>query len=375
MWAFDPRLDDSNGWRFWPVQHSIRFVVLVIGVSSTAACSRVHYDPAQLLQELPNDSNLLLTAFAPASQILSGFDDPETGTDWRIGDQILFGLAIDRGGQRTVRFILVELKSGLLPPDADVVIIRPDAQPPADDPSHKTVVVRLADGDSDELIGRLPARRWSMKMTFTDEKTGTQQHVTRNAEPVLVAVHVYDDAGRKLRSAGTLAPEAYLRSGFYAACAAAEQLSSRDAFDRAAAVDAFADFMPSLYALGQSIGETPNLKHIIETVVPRPSLWSLLVHRGIHASVDFPPKLGRFDVATEDRPLVALRDGLHAYRFPFDIEINGEPGIRCILSVVDPRPPFHLCAGVVGLNGTQVKDPTRRITMRLLAARRGPPTF
>ena len=353
----------------------VLLATLLLSVAFTAACIPARYDQVQVLADQPDEAGLLTTAFASAAQILAGFDDPETGTDWRIGDQILFGLAIDRGEQRTVRFILVELKSGLLPPDADVVIIRPDAQPPAADPSHKTVVVRLADGDSDELIGRLPARRWSMKMTFTNERTGTQQHITRNAEPVLVAVHLYDDAGRKLRSAGTLAPEAYLRTGFYAACAATAQLGSRDAFDDAAAVDAFADFMPSLYALGQTIGETPNLKGIIETVVPRPSLWSLLVHRGIHASVDFPPKLGRFDVDTEDRPLVALRDGLHAYRFPFDIEINGEPGIRCILSVVDPRPPFHLCAGVVGLNGTQVKDPTRRITMRLLAARRGPQTF
>ncbi|MBN2561101.1 MAG: hypothetical protein JXQ75_09245 [Phycisphaerae bacterium] len=342
------------------------FAASLLGASLVTACVPARYDDVEVLKNVPDSNDLLTTSFQPASGILSGFDVPDGSSDWRIGDRVLFGLQIDRGGKHIVRFVLFELKSGVLPPDADVVITRPDDRSVSDDPSGKTAHIVIADEDDDSLIGRLPARRWSMTTDFID-KAGNKHNVTRDSDPVLVVVHVYDDCGRRLKPAGTLAPEAYLRRGFYAACVTAVRMKHQPPIDRRIVPQELADILPSLYGFGQMMGETRNLWDIIQKFMPRPSLWSLVVHGG---RVEFVATAGLGDVEEDDRLLPALRGERRAYRFPVDIDTNGEPAIRCLLSVVDPAPPFHLCAGVVGLDGVQVKDATCRFTLRLLAAQR-----
>ncbi len=314
----------------------------------------------------PGDDGQLETCFAPGRRILSGFDAPAPTGEWQVGDRILFGLRIDQGDEGLVRFILLELKSGVLPPDTDVIIGPAGAAPAADDPSIKTVYVPLSDGDAVELRGRLPGRRWSVWTTFTD-KAGKEHRITRDSDPVFLAVHVYDDDARKIKSAGTLAPEAYLRRGLYAACVAAMERATQHHDDRAGAPVEFADVLPLLYGFGQTIADTPNLTEIIKALVPMPSLWSLLVRGG---RIDCSARVGLGEVTNEDRPLAAIIHARGAYRFPIDIEVNAEPSLRCLLSVVTPAPPFHLCAGIVGLDGVQAKDASHRFALRLLAARR-----
>jgi hypothetical protein len=73
---------------------------------------------------------------------------------------------------------------------------------------------------------------------------------------------------------------------------------------------------------------------------------------------------------SEPRPLAALAGERRAYLLPLIIDIKGEPAIQGLLSVTNPAPPYHLCAGVVGADGVQVRNPSRKFAMRLLAARR-----
>jgi hypothetical protein len=127
-----------------------------------------------------------------------------------------------------------------------------------------------------------------------------------------------------------------------------------------------ADMIPSLYGFGGVIQQTPPLARIIQPILPSAPIWALLI----------PPKVGFLFSGTngglrpDERRLPALAGGQSAYLLPLVITFNKEPVLQCVLSVVDPSPPVHLCAGVVGVDGAQVQDPACRFTMRLLAARR-----
>jgi hypothetical protein len=168
----------------------------------------------------PNGEDALNASFEPASRILSGFDAAAPSSDWHIGDQILFGLRIDDGKRQTTRFILIELKSHVLPPNTDVIVGPAEAAPKPEDAPNGTVYVPLSQDDPVELRGRLPGRKWSLHMTFTD-KNGNERHVDRHSDPIFIAIHVYNENAEKITCSGTLAPEAYLRRSLYSACVAA----------------------------------------------------------------------------------------------------------------------------------------------------------
>jgi hypothetical protein len=353
-------------------------VIVLIGGVMSAGCAPKAAEPINLLAKSPDETARLDQVFEPAVQILSGFDPPDPSGQWRIGDRILLGFEIDRGGGRTVRFVLIELKSGLLPQGSDVfVIAAKDVPPPDAQPAEsvtagsrpKSVYVRLAEGDDPALVGRLPARVWGLELTMT-EKGVEKESFHRDSDAVLLAVYVFDEAGSKLQVAGTLAPEAYLRGGLFASCDLMRREHAGEAVNQAALKNAFANLLLSLFGLGEVIRETPPLARVIRPVLPAPPLWALL----------FPPKpdisIGNQerDFKEDERPLPALAGGRRAYLLPLTLSISKQPVIGCVLSVTDPSPPLHLCAGVVGVDGAQVQDPSCKFTMRLLAARRATST-
>ena len=350
------------------------FVVVLIAEALIAGCSPKAAPPINLLAKSPDEETRLDEAFRSAAKILSGFDPSDPSGQWRIGDRILLGFQIDKGGGRTVRFVLIELKSGALPQGANVfVIAAKDAPPPDAQPAEsvsagsrpKSIYVRLAEGDDPALVGRLPARAWGLRVTMT-ETGGKEDSVHRDSDAVLIAVQVFDESGRKMQAAGTLAPEAYLRGGLFASCELLRRKDAGEAVPEADLMDAFANLLTSLYGLGEVIRETPPLARIIRPILPPPPIWALLVPPSLGLSIlDKESKL-----TNDERSLPALGGGRRAYLLPVSLTINKEDAIRCVLSVADPAPPFHLCAGVAGIDGAQVQDPSCMFTMRLLAARR-----
>ena len=130
----------------------------------------------------------------------------------------------------------------------------------------------------------------------------------------------------------------------------------------------YANLLPPLYGFGEVIRETPPLARVIQPIIPRPPLWALLIPPRI--DVSFARAKG--ELSADVRPLPALTEGREAYLLPVSIAFNKDPMIECVLSVASPSPPFHLCAGIVAVDGVQVKDPSCKFTMRLLAARRAP---
>ena len=56
---------------------------------------------------------------------------------------------------------------------------------------------------------------------------------------------------------------------------------------------------------------------------------------------------------------------------PFTLLVNEEPALLCELLVTSPESPITLCGGIVGIHARHPSRPELRLSMALLAARRG----
>ncbi|MCA8968501.1 MAG: hypothetical protein KDC95_01905 [Planctomycetes bacterium] len=107
------------------------------------------------------------------------------------------------------------------------------------------------------------------------------------------------------------------------------------------------------------VQQTDALADVLWQALRRPSLFSLLGGVRVSAGMSFEHATSCTDPAT----------GHAAYEFPMRILVNKAVGLRCMLTAVDPDPPFRVCGGITRLVGRDPEDPTRSCVLRLLAAR------
>ncbi len=335
----------------WSVVATVLPVLLLGGCRGVAR-------PAVELELRPEyEAELADHAFAAGRGILEELATPSS-EHWRPGSRVLLGLETRRGDDREVSFILIELRSDPIPAGADVVIYPADGPPPMPEPNCYYVRATGADTFGVET-GRLASKSW---LTFSPDSSDGAEGIARVSQgAILLAIHVHDADGHRRKSAYALAPEAFLRQGLFTICASAVQAPRVD--EDLSAADATAIF-PVLYGLGETVKGTPNLKQLLGRIMPRPSLWSLVVTGGV-VELKALPRLKR--VTVEDRPLPALPAGATAYRLPIEVLINGEPGLTCVLTVVEPRPPLDLVGGVIAVDGARSSDPSRAFSVRVLA--------
>lgn len=332
-------------------------VAAVLPVLLLGGC-RVAARPAVELELRPEyEAELADHSFAAGRGILKDLAAP-LSEHWRPGSRVLLGMETRCGDCREVSFILIELRSDPIPVGADVVIYPADGPPPTPEPSCYYVRATGADTFGVET-GRLASKSW---LTFSpDSPEGVPGIARVSQEAILLAIHLYDAEGHRRKSAYALAPEAFLRQGLFTICASAVQ--ALGVGEDLSAADAGAIFSV-LYGLGETVKGTPNLKQLLGRVMPRPSLWSLVVTGGV-VELKALPQLKR--VAVEDRPLPALPSGATAYRLPIEVLINDEPGLTCVLTVVEPRPPLDLVGGVIAVDGARSSDPSLAFSVRVLA--------
>lgn len=132
---------------------------------------------------------------------------------------------------------------------------------------------------------------------------------------------------------------------------------------------AFAATVPALMAYVDLVNRTRGLREILFAIAERPSIWSIVRRFGIEWSLSFKSS----GVAEVDPVSVGLPEGLRTHQLPFVLLLNEHPALECVLLVVHPRPPLLTSAGIVGLTARRPGDDTRRLVIRLLAARRGMP--
>ncbi|HEB51882.1 MAG TPA: hypothetical protein ENI87_01370 [bacterium] len=265
---------------------------------------------------------------APAS-LLRGFDRRDVGGGWAVGDEVLFGLRLDKGGRR--RNWLLRLR--VLEPEAGV-----------------------AGGDAQEGDAE-----WSLRVN------GKLEHFASRVAGVEAVV--MDEAGGVIGRSRTLLPRDFLSRGIAGACAIADRARRglRRVPGAAAGRRPLAEATVCAISLLQVVQEDSVLAPLLWEVVEKPSVWSVV--RNLGARVVLQPKF--HDVRTVPSPVSGNCDATWA--LPIGLAVNGEPALAIELFVTDAASPYSLAGGLLGATARHPRDPGVSFSLLLLSARRALP--
>jgi hypothetical protein len=311
----------------------------------------------------------LAARFAAGNAILAGFDRASTDAPWRLGDRVLFGLSLEHDAEVFVRFVELELRSEVVPEGGTAV--------------------------GEARYGADPAvRPFSLKpdrepVTFhaVDEK--------RTIAPgpwVVAAATVYGAAGERLETELIALPEAALRRGFHEAASRATAVRRdtrrrmngvaegtpeyREAIrmDQERLVDPLSDVVGATFGFLEIFKSSPALESLrsraVAEVVETPGFFSVVFGAGVAGRVE----VNIDAIFSSERRMPADAAESASLVMPLDFYLNDEPALKCRLYVKPTASPLHLAAGVASLEASHPKKPGRRLDVRLLAARRGPPS-
>ena len=131
---------------------------------------------------------------------------------------------------------------------------------------------------------------------------------------------------------------------------------------------AFAATFPALMTYVRLVTQTQGLSQILEAVVRKPSLWSVIWRFG---RVTWNLRFESASVMALDPLEVGLPEATPVFQLPFTLMLNDQPALECTLIVAPPHPPLLTSAGIVGLAGRRPGSDERRLIIRLFSARRG----
>jgi len=148
--------------------------------------------------------------------------------------------------------------------------------------------------------------------------------------------------------------------GMHASIAVQERVSkglSITAEDRQTKTEGFLGFL----FVFRAISNNGTLRDILLSVADKPSLFSIMTHLGLSLSIDLS--------SSEARPTTTMvgDSRLPAYELPFSIMANGSPVLHGWITLVEPRAPLHLGAGIVGIDAYRPSDRETTLSLRLLA--------
>ena len=97
--------------------------------------------------------------------------------------------------------------------------------------------------------------------------------------------------------------------------------------------------------------EIPAVRELLEEVVDKPSLWSVVRHGGVQPSFNF--------FWTAVRAVEENRAGVpdSVYQLPVRTYLNGKLGLNATFAVTRPRGPLTTCAGIVALCAEHPQNP------------------
>lgn len=125
---------------------------------------------------------------------------------------------------------------------------------------------------------------------------------------------------------------------------------------------------PALNSYFNAVGETPDLDDMMWKVISLPSVWSIVKHAGVSASLDFEVR--------NIRP-VPLPPGWNlpghnpVYAFPLSVTLNGKPALYVTLLITSPNPSLVACGGIVGFVAQNPADAENYLTLRIISAHAG----
>jgi len=123
---------------------------------------------------------------------------------------------------------------------------------------------------------------------------------------------------------------------------------------------------PALLSYFDIVQRNQALEDLLRKLVATPSLWSLIRHAGVDASLSFGNGAlpSPADPADWNLPASAA-----VYHFPWLLRLNDRPSLRITLVVTKPHPPLLICGGVAGVLAEKIGDDETYMTMRVISAR------
>ena len=125
---------------------------------------------------------------------------------------------------------------------------------------------------------------------------------------------------------------------------------------------------PALMSYFEAVGQTPSLGEIMWKVISLPSVWSIVKHRGVTASLDFD---------NDDIRPVPLPPGWNlpgqspVYSLPLSLALNEKPALYVTLIVTSPNPSLVACGGIVGFVAQNPNDDEDYLLLRIISAHGG----
>jgi hypothetical protein len=277
--------------------------------------------------------------FAAGAALLSGFDALEDGP-WKLGDSVLLGIGIERPGR------------------AKELYLKITAMP-------KFPEIRLGD---ESLVFRD-----AMRVRYTPHDSQADGGWVRlEYDLVPLQVELFDDSAKLIFKTISMMPEPCLRHGlidnielersggsFYDELPPAEAGQDRIAGERQLRL--LAGWM-ALMRLPQFL-HRESMQGLVWDIVEKPSLLSVLRSGGVSLGLAMQAKDAEL---VEPPPLGAEI----AYRVPLVVQVNDRPALECTLLLARATPPLGPCNGLLAIEGVNPKDSRKRLTVRLLAARR-----
>ncbi|MEZ5988877.1 MAG: hypothetical protein R3F30_07090 [Planctomycetota bacterium] len=280
-------------------------------------------------------------AFPAAAAILQGFDEPGGPDRIEDGDRLLYGIHLEVGGRTDSWLVLFEVEHAIATVDSD--------------------------GQPLPIEGRARA-------VVTPKPRRTAEGTERPAEPkveidftsryAVVTATVFDAEGGVVSRDDLLVSRFLMSKGIYDGCRVVAADRGDGPRDEATWKELGYTVFACLEFL-KLIRGCKGLNEILEQAMVV-DLWSVLFHFGVEVSCSLDVESGTPFTLPRDRGPDA-----DAFRFPLSIGVNGAPALDCSIVVGRTGSPLNLGAGVLSVVGVRPGDDTGRVTMTLLAARRG----
>lgn len=328
----------------------------------------VAHDEAWLAQPPPD----------PARKILFGLDDVRSLQKWLVGSEVLYVVRIERGDETRIQYVRIQIKSDVLSGIARVRL----NPPPGPAGEEKSLDIF----DPGQETYDLPVVGWSGEGspaadgTPASETLGESSPETRKlkSDAVLAWMGLYDEAGLLESARYTLLPEAFLRSGLLALCEIAASIHVEGATAPEMTPEQAAKLEASSFAircLGRVVAESQVARPIVRGVIPGFDLLLMMLFKP-----RFTHTLRGAGIELHGDELPTIEKYGPACSLELDVNVDDRPKIRCYVTVALPRSPIDVCAGVIAIQCAHLDDPSRRVSVQLLAARRpkeaaGTPAF
>lgn len=213
-----------------------------------------------------------------------------------------------------------------------------------------------------------------VKVTRTEDPSGPRLVV--DFDLVLMAVELFDGAGKKVSASTAMMPSICLQHGLTEFIeqerAGVSIMRTEEPLERTPEGELKATDLQmrnisgwlAIMKLPEFLNRNKSVEGLVRQLIERPGVLSVVMNGGVSMSLQMRGK---------DAAPVAAAAGMSSpvYEVPMLVLINDRTAMECRLRVAPAAPPLGPCNGLVAIDASNPRDPGKRVSVRLLAARRG----